>query len=69
MVFHINPVLDWSGDSWITAVYKPGRLARLKEVSLLHSQVLGRRYDYHSKASELGDKVIHDKEVLRRSVI
>ena len=47
-------------------MYKPGRLVRLKQVHLVHSQVLGRRYDYHSKSKELKSKVNHDKDVIRR---
>ena len=47
-------------------MYKPGRLAKLAEVKLQHSQVLGRRYDYHRKTRELPGKVQQDKEILIR---
>jgi len=35
---------DWFGDTWITAVYRPNRSTKVRNVTLAHTRELGRRY-------------------------
>ena len=34
----------WYGDHWITKVYLPGRMTKVKDVTLRHTMTLGKRY-------------------------
>ena len=38
--------IDACGDTWISSVYLPGRSYKLKEVKLLHTKSLGKRYGH-----------------------
>ena len=47
---------DWSGDNWITNVYKPDRSTKLEHIRLAHTMKLGQRYQlnyYKVVASKL----------------
>lgn len=35
---------DWWGDDWVTKVYLPGRMTKVKDIFLQHTLALGQRY-------------------------
>jgi hypothetical protein len=57
---------DWFGDDWITGVYKPGRVEKMKQVSLQHTMQLGQRYNQHMDGHKLTPRFAIDKPIVER---
>ena len=58
--------LDWYGDTWISDVYKPGRIAKLRDVKLVHTIELKRRYKVNTDIHHLTTQITRSKGILIR---
>ena len=57
----------WHADRWISDVYKPGRMTKLKEVSIKHVESLGQRYPSHKFTKAIvNNEIKKGKRVLER---
>ena len=58
---------DWWGDNWITRVYRPRRSTKIRQVRLVHTMKMGRRYSIHWRAlRHLNEQLAHGKDVINR---
>ena len=64
-VYYPREYIDWYADNWITEVYKPGRITKLRDVRLLHTLSKGTRYKYHM-VKEHGTVIRREKQKLER---
>ena len=65
--YYPRDFLDWHGDRWITDVYKPGRITKLKDIKLKHTMSKGTRYHVHRVNKDKVSGIIErEKKVLNR---
>ena len=58
---------DWFGDNWMTKVYTPGRVRKMKEVRIAHTQAIGRRYKVHHKVqAKLREEIAKGQQTIGR---
>lgn len=65
--YYPHEFTDWYADKWMTFVYKPRRSTELFDVRLIHTRMLGRRYDAHSNMKILlGHHVAKNTAIINR---
>ena len=66
-LYYPREFTDWHADNWITNVYKPGRITKIKNITLLHTMSKGTRYRVHKVARPEVEAIIQrEKERILR---
>ncbi len=67
--YYPHAFIDWCADTWMTAVYYPGRVKKVKGVYIKHTQSMGTRYKNHKPDNVAMDLVIREtRKVLAKSI-